>query len=247
MENLNPHWRNWLKNLGWYLATVVVLVLLFSFLRNFVVLAALWAVALIWGGVLAYQLSQALFGPAEIAVSEAQLQDYLQQTRAYKSQIDQAMRSRASKVEQIQMDTLNRRIEQWTAANEMLVQRLNQLRQDEVIRQDLRRVPKAIADLEKRLANQADPALQSQLEQALANRRKQLVALEQLQHTGQRAEIQIENTLSLLGTIYSQILTGHSTSDVALYSRLSADVDEEVRRLEDHLAALQEVKLGQVS
>lgn len=247
MDNLDPRWRNWLKNLGWYLATLLVLVLLLSFLRNFVVLTALWGVGLIWGAVLAYQISQTLFSPAEIAVSEAQLQDYLAQTRAYKSQIDRVIQTQASKVERIQQDNLARRIEQWTTAIENLVRHLNHLRRDEVIRQDLRRVPKAIADLEKRLANESDPSLRVQLEQALANRQKQLTALDQLQHTSQRAELQIENTLSLLGTIYSQILTGQSTSDVAVYGRLSEDVDEEVHRLEDHLEALQEVKLGEIS
>ena len=53
----------------------------------------------------------------------------------------------------------------------------------------------------------------------------------------ERAEMQIESTVSMLGTIYSQILTGQSTSHVADYGHLSADVDEEVR-------VLQEVKLG---
>jgi hypothetical protein len=59
-----------------------------------------------------------------------------------------------------------------------------------------------------------------------------------------RAEIKIESTLSALGTIYSQLLIGQSTNQVADYGRLSSDVDEEVRTLQDHLEALEEVKLG---
>jgi biotin-(acetyl-CoA carboxylase) ligase len=118
------------------------------------------------------------------------------------------------------------------------------LRQDDVIRQDMREVPKAITDLEARLANESDTVVRSQLERTLDNRRKQLDSLEQLRTMMKRAEIQIESTLSQLGTIYSQLLTGQSTSHVADYSRLSADVDEEVRLLQDHLEALREVKLG---
>jgi hypothetical protein len=61
-----------------------------------------------------------------------------------------------------------------------------------------------------------------------------------------RAEIQIESTLSSLGTIYSQLLTGQSTDHVADYSRLSSEVDEEVRLLQDRLEALEEVKLSRM-
>lgn len=67
----------------------------------------------------------------------------------------------------------------------------------------------------------------------------------QLQNTMKRAEIKIERTLSALGTIYPQILTGQSTNQVANYSRITSAVSEEVRALRDHLEALAEVKLGQ--
>jgi hypothetical protein len=71
-----------------------------------------------------------------------------------------------------------------------------------------------------------------------------LVALETLQNTIKRAEIQIESTVSRLGTIYSQLLTSQSTSQVADYSRLAENVDEEVQVLQEQLEALREVKLG---
>ena len=59
-----------------------------------------------------------------------------------------------------------------------------------------------------------------------------------------RAEIQMESTLSAMGTIYSQILTTQSTSQVADYTHLTDEAEEETRRLQDHLDALTEVKLG---
>ncbi len=91
---------------------------------------------------------------------------------------------------------------------------------------------------------QAIAATHAELARTLSNRKNQLASLERLQNMMKRAEIQIESTLSALGTIYSQILTGQSTNHVADYSRLSTEVDEEVRGLQDHLEALEEVKLG---
>ncbi len=243
MENLSPRWQNFLKNLGWYLATVVVLIILFTFLRHFFVLIALWGVGLVWGGVLAYRFSQLMLGGEETLVDEQQLRAYMEQALDYKAKIDQAIEAGTSKAARIHQEELARQIDTWTEAITNLVQRLSNLRQDEVIHRDLKQVPKAITDLEARLAKETDPTLQAQLSRTLANRQKQLASLEQLQNTMTRAEIQIESTLSMLGTIYSQILTGQSTNDVADYSRLSTDVDEEVRLLEDQLEALREVKL----
>ena len=48
----------------------------------------------------------------------------------------------------------------------------------------------------------------------------------------------------MLGTIYSQLLAERSTDQVADYSRLSGEVDEATRHLQDQLEALREVKLG---
>jgi chromosome segregation ATPase len=163
---------------------------------------------------------------------------------SYQAQIDSVIKTSANKTEQPRLEQLRSQIDTWTKAIGDLAERLNSLRQDDVIRRDMREVPRAIADLETRLANETDTVVRSQLERTLDNRRKQLDSLEQLQTMMKRAEIQIESTLSQLGTIYSQLLTGQSTSHVADYSHLSADVDEEVRLLQDHLEALREVKLG---
>lgn len=62
MENLPPHWRKFLSNLAWYLATLIVLLVLIRFLRTFPVVIVLWLVGLGWGGILAFQFSQLLFG-----------------------------------------------------------------------------------------------------------------------------------------------------------------------------------------
>ena len=53
---------------------------------------------------------------------------------------------------------------------------------------------------------------------------------------------QIERTIAVLGTIYSQLLTYRSTFHVADYQQLADNVAEEVHHLQDYLEALQEVK-----
>jgi hypothetical protein len=243
MQSADPRWRKFGANLLWYVVTLVVLIILFQFLRSPVVLLALWGVGLVWGAFLAYKLSQILFGSDDLVISDERTQTYLQQALDYKRKIEQAV-SNTSTTSRSNLDQLLEQVDVLVDAIGALVERISSLRHDEVIRRDFQNVPRAIADLENRLATETDPALKAQLERTLRNRRMQLESLEELQRMIKRAEIQIESTLSQLGTIYSQLLTGQSTSQVADYSRLTTNVDEEVRLLQDNLEALREVKLG---
>jgi hypothetical protein len=242
MLNLDSHWRKFWRNLGWYLLLVAVTGML---AYRFAPPRLAWLpllVTLIGGIWLAWQQLQVDEAETD---DRARLEGYLKQTRAYKAQIDQAIKTAAQSSSRTSLQPLSAQIDTWTTTIQDLLERIGKLRQDEIIQRDIKAVPAAIADLETRLQRETDPAIQAQLNRTLANRRKQMASLEQLQNTVKRAEIQIESTLSLLGTIYSQILTGQSTSHVADTSRLSADVDEEVRLLQDQLEALQEVKLGE--
>jgi len=243
MELISSRWRTYLINLAWFIITLIVLIILIRFLRHFFVLAALWSVGLVWGGILAYRFSQLMFGGDNMPVSQEQLQAYLRQALAYQTQIDGVIKKSARQTERLHQERLAQQVETWTQAITDLVQRLSSLQQDDLIRRDWQQVPRAIADLEKRVAATSDPGLRAQLERTLVHRRQQLVSLHELKSMMERAEAQIESTLSLLGTIYSQILTGQSTSQVANYERLAEDVDEEVRLLQDHLEALREVRL----
>jgi hypothetical protein len=241
MSNFPRAWRKLLRNMGWYLLLIAISIALVFIFRQRTLWWLPWLVMLAGGGWLIWQQ---LYGNRGHSRELARLESYRQQAQAYQAQIDQALKTNAPAGTTTHSDQLASQIEDWTAAIEKLVDRVGRLRQDDIIQHDLKTVPEAIAELETRLRRESNPEMRTQLERTLANRRKQLAALEQLQSTIQQAEAQIESTVSLLGTIYSQILTGQSTSHVADYNRLSTEVDEEVRLLQDRLEALREVKLG---
>lgn len=172
------------------------------------------------------------------------IQAHLDKARTYKEQIDAFIQATTDRPSRARLKDLSRQINEWTEAIEAMAQRIDNFRQNPVIHQDLETVPQAIEKLEDQLADETDEAIRVELERTLANRKNQLAMLERLQNMMRQAEIKIESTLASLGTIYSQLLTSQSTDHVADYSRLSADVNEEVRTLQDHLEALEEVKLG---
>lgn len=172
------------------------------------------------------------------------MQIHLDRAQAYKEQINNLIKSTSNQKASARLQDLAAQVSEWVKAIEDLAKRAHSFHQNTLIHQDLESVPKSIEELEARLANESNESTRIELEGTLANRKKQLAALQRLQDTISRAEIKTESTLSALGTIYSQILTAQSTDQVADYSRLSAEVEEEVLTLQDHLEALEEVKLG---
>ncbi|MFQ5578514.1 MAG: hypothetical protein ACE5G8_16155, partial [Anaerolineae bacterium] len=221
MQNLSPAWRNFVQNLFGYVVALAIVIGVFTFFKSPWLLVLMWLVAV--GGIiaLAIQASRLASGAEKERVNaEARLQTQLDQTLAYKKQIDHVIRGLLRKrAAPGGLERLREQVQHWTESIESLIVRVSELRQNALIQQDMQRVPKAIADLEARLAAEPDEAIKAQLERTLNNRRKQLTALETLQKTMRRSEIQIESTISMLGTIYSQLLTSQSTSHVADYSR----------------------------
>lgn len=242
MQNIPSSWRDFLQNLFLYLLLLGGVMTVLLFYKWAWLVALMWIIAVGGGMLLAVQAVQLIGGANQAdASAQARLNLYLEQTRDYRRQISQLSKNAADSA---RLQHLQSQVEMWTASIENLIDRVTYLRNDPLLQQDLQRVPKAIVELEGKIAAETDPSICEQLAGTLKNRQKQMESLDGLQRTIKRAEIQIESALSMLGTIYSQLLTSQSTSHVADYSRLSADVDDEVNRLQDHLEALREVKLA---
>lgn len=241
MMNEKIKTRQLLQNPLWYALAVIFLAVSTSYARSLWWVTGL--VALVWGG---WLLQQYFSPPPQPAPSsptdQSRLEDHLARMDAYKTKIEAVMKNTDNEHKRFHLQQLTVQLDVCTGAIDEIVGRLVSLRGDELIRHDLAAVPQAIAGLEARLAAEENTAVAAYLERALAARRNQQAVLEQLRATLIQAEIQIEHTLSVLGTIYSQILIGQSTSDRADYSRLSASIDEEMYRLTDQLEALYEVK-----
>ncbi|HQV29756.1 MAG TPA: hypothetical protein PLG23_15245 [Thermoflexales bacterium] len=139
---------------------------------------------------------------------------------------------------------LSAQFDAWVKSVEQMSGRIQGYKENPVIQQDLSSVPTSIKRLEGQLASETDARVRAQLEAALESRRNQLGALEKLGGTMRQAELQLENTVAALGTIYSQALAGQSTNQVAGYADLAGDMNERVRVLQDQIEALEEVKIG---
>lgn len=230
-------WQEILLNPLWYVVVVAGLAGLAVYLPAARWLAA--ATALSWGGWLIWQL----FAPEQAeAPAKDPLQAYLDQAIIYKAQLHQLLQATSNRHNGRHQERLAGQVNTWTEAITGLIQRVTLLRQDDLLLRDLATAPQALRVLEARLEQETEPGLRAQLQRALDNRQKQVASLARLERILSQAELQIEDTLSQLGTLYSQLLTHQSTHHMVDYDRLSVDLEEAVGRLQDQLVALGEVK-----
>lgn len=130
----------------------------------------------------------------------------------------------------------------WVDAIHRLATRIERYQQNNLIAKDMQNVPKIIDKLQARWAQEDDKSVLKQLEQTIADRKRQYANLENLQNTMESAGLQLDRTLSALGTVYSQLLMldakGESSGRA---ERLQEEISEQVHQLQDITAAMDEV------
>ena len=130
----------------------------------------------------------------------------------------------------------------WLQAVYKLAGQVDKFRQNTVIDRDLRSVPKAIENYKAKLALEDNPEVRQQLERTIGDKERQLRTLENLQNSMEKADYQLDSTISALGTIYSQLLlVGNKDEEGSRINRLQEEISEQVYRLEDLAAAMDEV------
>jgi hypothetical protein len=133
-------------------------------------------------------------------------------------------------------------IADWIANIFGVASRLDSYERDEILQRDRQEVPAAVAQLQKALASARDAAVQQQIQATLAARKAQLDNLQALDNNMQKAQFGLEETLTALGTVYSQyqLINVHKLS-TATARQLSASVHDQVERLEDVLTSMKQV------
>ena len=231
-------WCKFLQHPLWYLIGVACL-------AGSTMLLQLWwwltaAVALIWGVWLIWQHFRSF--PSQAAGQDEQLQNWLKQALTYQARIRQALQQDTTRRHHFDERAMLAQIDDWIMRIQALIGQLALLHNDKLLRQETTAVPAIIKALETRLSQTSSATSRHQLDRALMYRRKQLAGLQQLQVSVDQAEIQIENTLSLMSTFYIQIITGQSLSHMAIAHNFVAGIADEVDQLQDRLEALCEVK-----
>jgi hypothetical protein len=123
-----------------------------------------------------------------------------------------------------------------------LALRVDRYRQDDLLARERDLVPREIQQLEAQRQNESNAATLAQLDQVLTGKRKQWRSLADLDARMTQAALQLEQSLTALATIYSQIqLIDAQDVSSGRAERLQADISDQVAQLNDLVSSINEV------
>ena len=251
--------------LRWESAVIISLALLLAVISNtidFLSIIAPWMWLL--GGVLAEaglvysSVTDPEFGRQVVAkllrddfhperLGDKRLQQQMNEALDYRSRIEATIREKDDTLLKDELHQTAVQIDEWLEHIYGLARRIDKYQQEQkIIGRDRKRAETRIHQLEAELALETDTAVREQIEVTLNSLRRQTTTLDNLENTIQRAELQLENSLSSLGTIYSQtMLAGAKDIDSSRARRLRHEIADEVTELNDMLLAMDEVYLAE--
>lgn len=174
--------------------------------------------------------------------SSTTLRANVTQAMAYRERIDSAVARFTDSAMQNRMQDVANQVEEWVRNIYTLSSRLDAYHTDNIIKSDLATVPDSIKKLKYRLNNEADQEIRQELSNTTERRQAQYNSLLKLDTTMDRAELQLENTLTALGTVYSQMLLVDARDvDSSKTQRLRENILDQVHSLQDVLTSMDEV------
>lgn len=176
-------------------------------------------------------------------LTDKKLQSQVEEALDYRGRITAAIRERRDSVLKDSLSETAAEIDEWLESIYALARRLDRYKQEkEVLERDKKRAAERIRQLEARSDVETDPEVKTEIAQTTESMRRQIRTIETLEKTMDRANLQLESTLSALGTIYSQtMLVGAKDIDSGRAKRLSSDIAGEVQELDNILLAMDEV------
>jgi hypothetical protein len=180
------------------------------------------------------------FNPAEIR--SADYRQRVEKALEYRQRIEDHVRGAKEGILRQHLVDTTAGIADWVASVFGLAKRLDRYGVDEVLLRDRRDLPREIAGLRTRLQREDSEAVRQQLQQAISGKEEQLVNLEKLQNMMEKAEFQLETTLTALGTVYSQLLLISAKDiDSGRSQRLQDDIADQIAKLQSLQETLDEV------
>lgn len=134
-------------------------------------------------------------------------------------------------------------INDWIGHMYELALHIDAFEDNDLVERDRKVVPQQIEKVRQRIQVERDPAVKSDLERQAVQLQQQLDNLNATVNSVKRAEIQLESTLSSLGTIYAQMARlGSKEVDSARAQRMRLEIQDEVSSLQDTIEAMDEVQ-----
>lgn len=182
-------------------------------------------------------------------LKDKKLQRQINEALDYRSRIEKGIRERTDSVLKDELTETAGQIDDWLENIYDLAKRIDRYQEErEILHRDRVRAESRLAQLHADFERAQNGAIKEQIQTTMNSLERQLQTLETLEATIQRARLQLENSLTHLGTIYSQtMLVDAKDIDRGSARRLRHEIAEEVTELNDLLMSMEEVYTAESS
>lgn len=183
---------------------------------------------------------QEQFDPGTI--KDKNLRQQVENGLEYQRRIEMQVRKQRSGLIRDKLEQTATQLTDWLSNIYQLATRLDAYRADDLLARERTAVPKEIDQLNAQFKAEGNPTVKQQLQEVLTSKAKHWQALRDLDTRMQQAALQMDQSLTSLATIYSQVqLVDAQGVESGRAERLQADIREQVDRLNDLVSSINEV------
>ncbi len=176
------------------------------------------------------------------AIKDKNLRQQVDNGLEYQRRIEMQVRKQRPGLIRDKLEETANQITNWLSNIYQLAVRLDAYRADDLLTRERAAVPKEIEQLNAQLRQENNPAVKQQLQAVLTSKGKHWQSLRELDTRMQQAALQMDQSLTALATIYSQVqLVDAQGVESGRAERLQADIREQVDRLNDLVSSINEV------
>ncbi len=187
-----------------------------------------------------HTLFQERFDPQRVKSQE--LREDVKTALEYQRSIENQVRKQPAGAMKTRLEDTANQLSNWLKNIYKLALRLDAYRADTLLAHERETLPGEINKLLARRSAEGDPVVLREFDEVLASKEKQQQILEDLNRRMKQADLQMDQSLTALATIYSQIqLIDAQDLDSSRSERLQADIQEQVEQLNDLIGSINEV------
>ncbi len=186
------------------------------------------------------ELYQEKFDPKK--VKDKALRKEVEEALEYQRRIEMQVRKQQAGLIRDRLEDAANQLSEWVSNIYQLALRLDSYQADDLLARERNDLPQELQKLTAQRQREQNADVQKQLDQVIASKSTQWQTLRQLDARMQQAQLQMDQSLTALATVYSQVqLLNAEAINSGRAERLRTDIQEQVQRLDDLVASLNEV------
>lgn len=176
------------------------------------------------------------------AIRDSALRAKINSALEYQRRIEMQIRQQSPGVIRDRLEDTAGQITDWLSNIYRLALRLDTYNADDLLARERESLPRELENLQRQRQAETNPNVQQQLDSVIAGKRQHWQSLRELDSRMKQAALQLDQSLTALATLYSQVqLIDASSIGSGRAERLQSDIQEQVARLNDLISSINEV------